>query len=311
MSFVLIELPRPFIDASPGLPEVTAELRYLTPSAERPVNYACEPPPGVPRRGGTADRRRVVLRDARSLASPAKLDREGFSLIEWPSRLRDFGDDAAIRAVYYPEVERLLRLETGAEHIVIFDHTLRSDSAERRRETGAREPVRFVHNDYTHLSGRRRVTDHLDADEAARRLEGRHAVINVWRPLGGPVRQAPLAVCDARSIAPEDLIPTDLVYSDRVGEVYSLRFSSQHRWYWYPEMRPEEVLLLKTYDSLEDGTARFSAHGAFDDPTAPSDAPPRASIEVRALVFFPQPRPVWHADLLSHRPLPHAATVSA
>lgn len=314
MSFVLIELPRPFAGSPSALP-VTAEVRYLAPSAERSVNDASEPPPGVARRGGTADPRRVAMRDARGLATPATLDREGFSLVEFPSRLEDFGDDAAVRSVYYPEVERLIRLETGAEHVVIFDHTLRSDSVERRRVTGAREPVRFVHNDDTHHSGRRRVTDHLDPEEAARRLQGRHAVINVWRPIGGPVLQAPLAVCDARSIAPGDLIPTDLVYPDRVGEVYSVRFNPQHRWYWYPAMRPEEVLLLKTYDSLEDGTARFGAHGAFELPSRGTDTPPRASIEVRALVFFPrtqaQPRPIWHADVFSRGAATHAPTVSA
>jgi hypothetical protein len=88
-----------------------------------------------------------------------------------------------------------------------------------------REPVRYVHNDYTSWSGRRRVTDHLEPEHAAERLRGRHAVINVWRPIGGPVEEAPLAVCDARSIAPRDLIPTDLVYPDRVGEVYSMTYN--------------------------------------------------------------------------------------
>jgi hypothetical protein len=91
--------------------------------------------------------------------------------------------------------------------------------------TGVREPVRYVHNDYTSWSGRRRVTDHLEPEHAAERLRGRHAVINVWRPIGGPVEEAPLAVCDARSIAPRDLIPTDLVYPDRVGEVYSMTYN--------------------------------------------------------------------------------------
>jgi hypothetical protein len=169
---------------------------------------------------------------------------------------------------------------------VIFDHTLRSGSAEQRTISGAREPVRSVHNDYTHLSGRRRVTDHLPSNEASARLRGRHAVINVWRPINGPVASTPLAVCDARSIHPDDLVPTDLIYPDRIGEVYSVRFNPAHRWYFYSGMRRDEALLIKTYDSLEDGTARFSAHTAFDDPTAPPDARPRESIEVRALVFF-------------------------
>jgi hypothetical protein len=118
-------------------------------------------------------------------------------------------------------------------------------------------------------------------------LKGRHAVINVWRPIRRPVEEAPLALCDAQSIAPEDLVATDLVYRDRLGEVYSLTYNPRRRWYYYPAMAPDEALLIKTYDSLEDGRARFTAHTAFDDPSTPPDAPPRESIEVRAQVFYP------------------------
>jgi hypothetical protein len=111
-------------------------------------------------------------------------------------------------------------------------------------------------------------------------------VVDVWRSIRGAVEESPLAVCDARSIAPDDRVPTDLVYPDRVGEVYSVRFNAAHRWYYYPRLRDDEALLIKTYDSLEDGTARFSAHTAFEDPSAGAGARPRESIEVRALVFF-------------------------
>lgn len=300
MSFVLIELPKVFADTPDELPSIVGELTYALPDASKPKIYAIEPPPGEPRRTTRADRRRVRIRDARALADPPSLDREGFTLVDAPSALATFDDDVAVRTFYYPEVERLLRRETGAAEVVIFDHTLRSDCPDTRARTGMRDPVRFVHNDYTHHSGRRRVGDHLDPEDAARWLDGRHAVVNVWRPIGDTVRQAPLAVCDARSIASADLIPTDLVYADRVGEVYSVRYDPRHRWYYYPAMRPDEVLLLKTYDSLEDGTARFSAHSAFDDPFASELAPPRASIEVRALLSFPdRPRPTWRAELLA------------
>jgi len=304
MSFVLIEIDRPRMRAAVVAPSVHGTLTYIAPTGEKPVSYAYPPPPGVPQRGGRPERHQVEIRDARALQPPPALDREGFALREAPTALRDFANDVVIRDTYYPEIERLLREETGADAVVIFDHTLRSDSKEQRKELGAREPVRFVHNDYTALSGRRRVTDHLPAEEAARRLQGRHAVVNVWRPIGSTVQQAPLALCDARSIAPDDLIPTDLVYPDRVGEVYSVRHNPEHRWHYFSAMRPDEVLLIKTYDSLEDGTARFSAHTAFDDPSASGDAAPRASVEVRALLFFAgrSHRPTWRADLIVARP---------
>jgi hypothetical protein len=111
-------------------------------------------------------------------------------------------------------------------------------------------------------------------------------VINVWRPIRGPVQESPLAVCDARSIAPKDFIPTDLVYRDRKGEIYSVAFNPSHRWFYFPQMQTNEALLLKCYDSVDDGRARFTTHSAFTDPTSPPDAPARESIEARTLAFF-------------------------
>ena len=76
------------------------------------------------------------------------------------------------------------------------------------------------------------------------------------------------------------------VYRDRVGETYSFTYNPKHRWFYFPQMQRNEALLLKCYDSKEDGRARFTAHTSFEDPTSPPDAPPRESIEVRALIFF-------------------------
>ncbi|HTO54954.1 MAG TPA: CmcJ/NvfI family oxidoreductase [Myxococcota bacterium] len=270
------------------LPSTEAVLNYLAPTAERPRSYTYAPPPGIPQRSGRPEPHTVRVRDARKLALPARLDVEGFALVPQVTRVRDFYDADQIAYGYFPEIDFLLRKVTGAEAVAIFDYTLRSGSAEQREILGVREPVRSVHNDYTSESGKRRVTDHLSALEAERRLRGRHAIVNVWRPISEVVESTPLAVCDARSIRPEDWVATDLIYPERVGEVYSVRFNPAHRWYFYPRQRRNEALLIKTYDSLEDGTARFSAHSAFDDPDTPQGAAPRQSIEVRALVFFPQ-----------------------
>jgi len=266
---------------------VEAQVNYLTPMAEKPVNYTFQPPSGVPWRSGRPEPHRVEVRDARTLATRPSLDEQGFTLIARGTSVANFYDAAEVRSVYYPEVEELLKTATGAAEVVIFDHTLRSASAERRAAGGIREPVRYVHNDYTLVSGRRRVTDLLEPARAAELLKGRHAVINVWRPIHRPVEQAPLAVCDAQSIAPEDLVATDLVYRDRLGEVYSVTYNPRHRWFYYPAMAPDEALLIKTYDSCEDGRARFTAHTSFDEPNTPSDAAPRESIEIRALAFYP------------------------
>jgi hypothetical protein len=217
------------------------------------------------------------------------LHRHGFELREHRSEVSDFSDEATIRRDYYPEVERLLRRATGADKVVVFDHTLRFDSR-GHTESGIREPVRRVHNDQTFMSGPRRVRDHLPPEEAELRLRHRFAIVNVWRPIGAPVETAPLALCDARSISRDDLVPSDLVYRDKVGETYAFRHNPNHRWYYFPEVRPDEVVLLKIYDSLVTGAARLTAHSAFDHPNTPSNAAPRRSIEVRTLVFWPTTR---------------------
>jgi hypothetical protein len=130
------------------------------------------------------------------------------------------------------------------------------------------------------------VRDLLPAGEAEALLRGRFSVINVWRPIRGPVLDSPLALCDATSMAPEDFVATDLKYPNRTGEIYSVTFNPRHRWFYFPRMAVDEVVLIKCYDSAGDGRARFTAHGAFDDPTTPPDAAPRESIEARTLAFF-------------------------
>jgi hypothetical protein len=141
-----------------------------------------------------------------------------------------------------------------------------------------------VHVDHTAKSGPQRVRD-LIPDEADELLKGRVQVINLWRPIRGPLQDFPLAVCDAGSVRSEDLVPSDLVYPHRVGEIYQVLNNPSHRWYYAPEMQTNEALLLKCFDSKTDGRARFAPHSAFSDPTVPSDAAPRESIEVRTLVF--------------------------
>lgn len=264
-----------------------AELNYLQTGAARPVFYADQPPPGMPRYGGATAVQRLPIRDARVDARRGEfsLDRSGFELRKHASLVRDFSDETLIKTVYYPEAEELLKQASGAVKVVIFDHTVRN-SADRARGATEREPVMRVHNDQTSDSGPRRVRDHLSPDEAEFRLKHRFAIINLWRPIDHPVETAPLALCDARTVTPQDLVATDLVYPDKVGEVYSFTYNPQHRWYYYPRQQPDEVLLLKIYDSRTDGTARLTAHTAFDDLTAPPDAIPRRSIELRTLVFF-------------------------
>ena len=260
---------------------VQTTLAYLAPMSERP---AYDRNDAARRRNTKGDFREVEIQDARELAPPASLEREGFALAPHETAIADLYDEDAVRAGYYAEMEKLVAGVTGATRVVAFDHNVRSRPLAEKRERAAQYPVRYVHNDYTDRSGPQRVRD-LMGDEADALLRHRFSVINVWKPITGPVQESPLAVCDATSLRAEDFVPTDLEYAHRKGEVYSFHFRPEHRWYYYPRMRADEAMLLKCYDSAQDG-ARYTAHTAFEDPTTPEGAPARESIEVRTLVFF-------------------------
>jgi hypothetical protein len=264
---------------------ITAPLNFLVPMAEKPVAYNYEPPAGTPWRTGTYEPKSVTISNGRLLGDTLSLDGHGFRLLRDVSTISDFHDPTEVASLYHPEIQRLVQRATGARRVVVFDTTVRS-AKPPAGTTAVKEPARRIHNDYTEKSGPQRVRDLLPPDEAEELLRGRFAVINVWRPIRGPVIDAPLALCDASSMAPEDFVATDLKYPDRTGEIYSVTFNPHHRWYYFPRMTPDEVVLIKCYDSARDGRARFTAHGAFDDPTAGPDAPPRESIEARTLAFF-------------------------
>jgi hypothetical protein len=264
---------------------VEAELNYLVPMAERPRNYACDPPAGVARTNASYEAHRLRILDARPVSSEFSLDREGFAILRHRTSARDLRDDDDVRRTYYPEAEMLVREVTGADRVFIFDHTVRRHipGAEDRRES-IRQPAWRVHIDQTAKSGPQRVRDLLPEDAEAL-LRGRVQIVNLWRPIRGPVLDAPLAVCDARSVSPDDLVPSDLVYQHRTGETYSVTYSPSHRWFYLSAMTPEEAFLIKCFDSRTDGRARFAPHCAFHDRSAPADAPMRESIELRTLVF--------------------------
>jgi hypothetical protein len=264
---------------------VDATINYLADMPERPAFYLYEPPPGTPWRNTKGDRRRLPVHDARDLPAAPTLDEEGFALAHLETAVEDLYDTRALASRYYREVERLVREVTGAARVLAFDHNLRSATVEGRPVDGVQAPVRYAHNDYTERSGPQRVRDLMEADEAEALLRHRVAVINVWKPIRGPAEGAPLAVCDARTIAMRDFVPTDLRYRDRIGEIYSLRFNPSHRWFYFSAMQASEAMLLKCFDS-DLARARFTAHSAFDDPTARPEARPRESVEVRTLAFF-------------------------
>jgi hypothetical protein len=265
---------------------IEATLDYFVATEAMPVTLVAAPGAVDLRAGGGgSEGHHVRLMNGRLHLAEFDLEKNGFRFVDHPTRVADFYDVAEIRRVYYPEMEALVKRESGAARVVVFDHTLRTADEALREAAKIRDPVRRVHNDYTEWSAPQRVRD-LMGEEAPALLSRRFAIVQVWRPIRHPVESWPLAIADARSLSPSDMVVTERRYPDRIGQTSAITWNPAHRWYWFPRMRPDEALVFKVYDSLRDGRARFTAHTAFADPATPPDARPRESIEIRTLAFF-------------------------
>ena len=261
-----------------------AEITYTRDTGEKLVNETFGPNNIRRRTAGTEERHRVEIADGRR-AGGLSIDANGFVLVEHRTQVKDFFDADELKRVYYPEVQQLIAAVSGAKRVVLFDHTLRSGDEAEREVRLVREPVLSAHNDYTEWSGPNRVREVMGA-EAEELLKRRFAIIQVWRAIAQPIVSNPLAMADARSVAAEDLLIAERRYPNRVGQTYRLKYSPRHRWFYFPQMRRDEAIVFKVYDSEKDGRARFTPHTSFDDPGTPAGAPPRQSIEARALAFF-------------------------
>jgi hypothetical protein len=267
-------------------PAIHALINYLVETEEKPESYGGVSQAVADRqRKGKYEEHEMPIYDGRPIADRVSLEREGFIFVRHETKMKDFYDEEEIRRAYYPETEALVKQTSGAVRVLVFDHTLRSADSATREAKQISGPVRNAHNDYTEWSGPQRIRDLLP-NEADELLKGRFAVVQTWRPINRAVDREPLAIADARSIGTRELIPSARIYPDRRGEVYHSTFNPAHRWYYFPKMQRNEVMVFKCFDSLKDGRARWTAHCAFDDPNSPPDAPPRESIEMRTLAFF-------------------------
>ncbi len=287
----IVSTVSPAAAARQSVAEVRAALTFTRPRDAKPVVHGAAPTGGEPDELFEIDEHTVAIADMRDIADTLSIDREGFELLRHTTAVADLYDDDAVDSRYIPEIEALLRRRFDADRVVVFDATRRTDDGVGAlNRDGRRGPARRVHVDYTLKSGPQRVKDLLGAAEAERLAASGARIIqvNVWRPIRGPVRRAPLALADASSIRPDDLIATDRVSPGRVGEIYHLAHAPSQRWYFAPGMTRDEVLLIKSWDSLDDGRARFTPHSAFELPDRDETAPPRESIELRTLVIVEQ-----------------------
>ncbi len=270
---------------------VNASVEFLKQRSERPIYYASSA--GRNAKHDIDQPMRVVtveVEDARGRAD-ADAPREfgqhpsGFDLLKFPTAVENFLDPDVIEKVYEPEVIDFLQRTTGCYRVHIFDHTVRASDPALREIKNVREPATLVHNDYTSKSGFVCLDENL-GDEAAELAKGRFQIVNVWRPLSDPVENWPLALVDARSVAREHLVDTERRSPTHVGEIQLAVHDDAQRWFYFSAMRPDEVLLFKTFDSIDGGTRPCTIHTAIELPDAPPDAKPRESIETRAFVFY-------------------------
>jgi hypothetical protein len=271
------------LDVAPD--QIEATLNYIVDDGSKVFTIVASPGGSDTRSGGKPDPRSITIHNGRPHANDFMLERHGFRFVRHDTKVEEFYDDDQIRRVYYPEMEALIKAESGAGRVVVFDHTLRTADDELRASKGIREVVRRVHNDYTEWSAPQRVRDILP-DEAEALLQRRFAIIQVWRPIRHPVETYPLAMADAQTLSPQDMVVSERRAPGRVGQTYAIKYNPIHKWYWFPRMRRDEALVFKVFDSVKDGRARWTAHTAFADPTSPLHARPRESIEIRTLAFF-------------------------
>jgi len=271
--------------------DTTVTLNYFRPPEDgsKPFNFVEAPPEGQPPRNFGDFDIQVPIKDIRGHESEYTLDKDAFQVVSGlpESAEQEFVDDESIKKNYYPEVEKLLLDNIpGSNKVFIFDHTIR-----RSNPDAPRSPVTRVHIDQTKKSATARVHYHLP-EEAEKLLQGRYRLINIWRPLNGPVQSSPLGFASSSSLKDEDLIPVEHIYPDRTGETAGIRYNEGQRWHYLSGMKNDERLFLECYDS--EGHVPGSQvqggrvpHTAFRDSRTPENAVGRESIEVRALVFGP------------------------
>jgi hypothetical protein len=270
------------------------------------INYVRnEPPPGETLEFVTEDEARntmvtlpgeqVVIEDARGLDTD--LDREGFLLVRHLSAVPDFGlieEDEAVDSLYVAEMTALLREVTGASEVILLGGGKKrygERATDRLAPLKNAKPARYPHADNTDVAAigqAEMIASFVDGLDLA--SLSRWALFNMWRAVTPPPQDVPLAVCDARSVHRDDEITVTAVTLERRSglirhDTTGYRFNPAHRWHYFRDMTPEEVLVFKAHDSDPD-RARRVPHSAFDDPTCPPGTPTRASVETRALALF-------------------------
>ncbi|WP_156681192.1 CmcJ/NvfI family oxidoreductase [Sphingomonas profundi] len=222
--------------------------------------------------------------NARTRAEPPALAVEGMQLVRHATRVDDFEDADQVESVYVPEVRALVRDLTGASEVIVFHKLARREGGQ---QAGRRQPAGNAHIDYTAESFRLWARRELGDERAERLLAKRWSAVNVWRGTH-PVERRPLAIADGRTITEDAMLEVPIHEAPGAPTPFvgvNISYDPDQRWYYYPDMRPDEALLFTLVDS-DAARPQRAAHSAIDDPGSRPDAAPRASFEVRTMAFF-------------------------
>ncbi|UZJ52981.1 hypothetical protein CBS101457_002301 [Exobasidium rhododendri] len=278
---------------------VKGTIGYLRKDVTKPYLYQCEPPPGTAKTNVVLDEFEKDIIDL-SGTSPSERASLGISTTEagfqvlddaWTSASTQAGwkagqwqDKNWLEKEYYQDIDAILKRDLGVTSTFIFDHTVRkSQIAHLPDGPENRKPVAQAHVDQSRWAGENRIEKHLGQEtlDRVKRGELKAQLINVWRPIT-KVEEYPLAMADSRTVLQGAWVESELRYETWSGQTLLIHHRSEHQWYYYKGLEPDQIILLKCYDSE---TETRTPHTAFVDPSAPLDAPPRQSIEVRVLCF--------------------------
>ncbi|KAH8160893.1 hypothetical protein CIB48_g7358 [Xylaria polymorpha] len=279
--------------------QLVAEMRFLEPwnPAKGNPYIRMNPPPGFDRTNFEWRSYPVTLTDARPMKETFALDIHGFAYFE-DAVSQDIidalrrSDSTSEQNTYRKHVEQFVREMTGAPRVIVFDHTLRKrrpELGQTQNTDGKEQPATMVHCDQSEKGALRRLRMNIGDDENVEELlKGHVQMINVWRPLNGPVRDWPLATMDYQTAEASDMYPCDLLrheYEER-GQTATFTYRDEHEWYYLDQQLNSEVTVIKIWDSEADSVSKFCAHAAFNHPDVPPETEPRESIEVRCLVIY-------------------------
>lgn len=273
-------------DPATAFVSVEAEVSYIVDDGVPPVRYVDWPEMEHENVKARYETKRVTIRNGRVADEEITLPTHGFAFVEHETKMKDFLDEEEILRVYYPETAAIIKAQSGAKRVLVFDHTLRTADLSRLAERWVREPVHACHNDYTEHSAPQRVRDILGEEEAEEPLKHRYSIIQTWRSIAPQVESEPLALCDGRTIPEVGFIPNQRRYKHRIAETAHIAYSPEHRWFYFPLMQRNEAIVFKVFDTDPSAGVRFTAHTAFNDPNTAPDAKIRESIEMRALAFY-------------------------